>query len=264
MKIATIKQIGQSLGVTHQAVSKEYIKKGFIVRNAAGKIDIENKQNRAFLKSKGADFSVFYPKREADTAKPEAKVTPKTTEVKAESDICCTSSNAVKVIQSLGDRQIIYLPDQNLARYAAKLLDRELILWKGYCYVHHEWIKLADVLKLKEDHTEALVVAHPECTLDVLDISDHIGSTSGILKFVKDTDAEEFIVLTEMGMGHRLHKENPGKKIYMLEQAICANMKLTTLLSLYKALKYDQHHITVPEPTASRARRALERMMEII
>jgi len=184
--------------------------------------------------------------------------------VKAESDICCTSANAVEVVKSVPpDKEIIFVPDASLGGYVSRLLDRPMILWPGYCPTHHR-ILAEDVSMLKKAHPAAKVAVHPECTQDVLALADFIGSTSGILKYCRETDAPEFIVGTEIGVKHPLQKQNPGKTFYMLEQlADCPNMKLTTLEKMVWALEDMQPRVTVDPDTAARARRAIERMLAI-
>jgi quinolinate synthase len=187
-----------------------------------------------------------------------------TAAVKAESDCCCTSSNALKVIDYYRDREIIYLPDQNLARYAMKKLNRKIILWDGYCYVHHRLITPDKVDKLVKEHPGAKVVAHPECSAEVLKYADHVTSTSGMITYIKESDDNEFIVLTEHGHHYRIQNEVPGKTCFFIPDAICANMKLITLDSVYNALKNNQFIITVPEDIRVRAKKALDKMLEIV
>ncbi|OGL45436.1 MAG: quinolinate synthase [Candidatus Schekmanbacteria bacterium RBG_13_48_7] len=184
--------------------------------------------------------------------------------VKAESDCCCTSSNALKVIEHYKDKQIIYLPDQNLAKYAMKKLNRKIILWDGYCFVHHKKITREKVEELIEAHPGIPVIAHPECPPEILELADHITSTSGMIIYVKQSPESEFIVLTESGHKHRIKQEAPEKKCYFIEQAVCASMKLITLESVYNSLKNMQYLVTVTEDIRLRAKKALEKMLEIV
>ena len=183
--------------------------------------------------------------------------------VKAESDICCTSSNAVKIVKFLNEKQIIFIPDKNLGRYVAERVpEKEIILWDGYCTVHMRLTK-EEVLKTKELYPEAEFVAHPECREEVLSQADYIGSTSGMLKYVLESEKKQFIVGTEVGIIYRLQRENPDKQFYVpTEQFICANMKLTTLGWLARSLEKMVCKIEVPEDIACRARATLERMLE--
>lgn len=186
-----------------------------------------------------------------------------TADVKAESDICCTSANVVRVIDSLPDERVICIPDRNLARWAARNTKKEVIAWDGYCHVH-ERVTPEDVMKERKKHPKALLVAHPECRLDVLKMADHVTSTSGMLRFAAASSENEFIIGTEIGLLYRLRKENPDKVFYPLRKdMICPNMKKTTLKSVLRALKQDNYLIKVPEEIRIPAKRALDRMLEV-
>ena len=186
-----------------------------------------------------------------------------TADVKAESDICCTSANVVKVVDSLPDKKVICIPDKNLSLWAAKNTRKEIIAWDGFCHVH-ERVSVDDVTKARADHPEALFMAHPECRLDVLEMADHVTSTSGMLRFAKTSSKKEFIVGTEIGLLYRLKKENPDKVFYPLrEDMVCPEMKKTTLKSLLRALKEDTYLIKLPDEIRIPAKRALDRMLEI-
>ena len=188
-----------------------------------------------------------------------------TAEIKAESDICCTSANAVAVLQSLPeDREILFVPDQSLGDYAAKKSGREVILWPGYCPTHHR-ILAADIERAKAEHPDVRVVVHPECTSDVIALADHAASTTGILRYCRETDSDEFVIGTEIGILHRLRKENPAKRFYPASPlGDCPNMKLNTLEKMVWSLEDMRYEVTVPEPIASKARRAIERMLETV
>lgn len=186
-----------------------------------------------------------------------------TADVKAESDICCTSANVVKVIESLPDEKVICIPDRNLSMWAQQNTKKKVIAWDGYCHVH-ERVTPEDVKKAREEHPKALVIAHPECRLDVLELADHVTSTSGMLRFASASSAKEFIIGTEIGLLYRLRKENPDKIFYPLRRdMICPNMKKTTLNSVLRALKENTYIIKVPEEIRIPAKRALNRMLEI-
>lgn len=184
--------------------------------------------------------------------------------VKAESDICCTSSNAIEVVRSIPQERIIFVPDKNLGRYVqSNVPEKELILWRGFCPTH---IKLTDyeVSQAKESHPEAEFLAHPECQPGVLDLADHICSTGGMFKYVKNSPCKEFIIGTECGMLYRLRKENPDKQFFIpSERLVCPNMKLTTLGWVAHSLENMEHRIVVPEGIRVRAKDALDRMLEI-
>jgi len=186
-----------------------------------------------------------------------------TAAVKAESDICCTSANVVKVVNSLPSDRVICVPDKNLAAWAAKHTDKEIISWDGFCNVHDR-VSAADVIKAKAEHPGALVIAHPECPMEVLELADHVTSTSGMLRFCKSSDAREFIIGTELGLMYRLKKESPDKAFHPLRvDMLCPNMKRTTLSSVLRALEHMPCVIKVPEDIRIPAKRALDRMLEI-
>ena len=186
-----------------------------------------------------------------------------TAEVKAESDICCTSSNAVKVVNSLKEDQIIFVPDRNLALYMQRFTKKEILPWEGFCTVHDR-ITPDHVREAHGLHPGAIILVHPECRPEVIDLADHVASTSGIIRFVCDSVEKEFIIGTEVGILHRLTRECPAKKCYPLSQAaICTNMKKTDLNKVRNALISLQPRITVPEEIAHRARCAIERMLAV-
>lgn len=186
-----------------------------------------------------------------------------TAEVKANSDICCTSANVVKVVESLEEDTVICIPDRNLSMWAQKNTNKKIIAWDGFCHVHDRVTK-EDVLKARKTYPEALFVAHPECRLEVLELADHVTSTSGMLRFAKSSSASEFIIGTEIGLLHRLKKENPDKIFHPLRKdMICPNMKKTTLKSVLNALKEMKNVIKVPEEIRIPAKRALDRMLSL-
>ena len=186
-----------------------------------------------------------------------------TAEVKAESDICCTSANAVKVVESLDEDQVIFVPDRNLALYVARFSKKEIIPWEGYCIVHDRFTP-ADVREAREKHPEAEVIVHPECRPEVIDLADGVFSTSGIIRHACTGEGKEFIIGTEVGIFHRLGQECPGKWCYPLsEKAVCVNMKKTDLQKVCNALERLEPRITVPEEVARRARKAIDRMLAV-
>jgi quinolinate synthase len=186
-----------------------------------------------------------------------------TAEVKANCDICCTSSNAVKVVNSLDQEQIIFVPDQNLARYVARFTDKKILPWEGYCIVHDQFTP-DQVLKAKQIYPEATVIVHPECRPEVIDLADHIASTSGIIRRICSSKNHEFIVGTEVGILHRIKKECPDKLCYPLsDHAVCRNMKKTDLSKVHAALLDLKTRITVPEDVAVKARAAIDRMLSL-
>ncbi|MBI4709968.1 MAG: quinolinate synthase [Nitrospirae bacterium] len=186
-----------------------------------------------------------------------------TADVKAESDICCTSANGVKVVESLNSDKVICIPDRNLSRWIAKNTKKEVIAWDGFCHVHDR-VTPEDVNKARQEHPDALVVAHPECRIEILEAADHVTSTSGMLRFVTSSPAKEFIIGTETGLLYRLKKENPGKMFYPLRKdMICPNMKKTTLQSVFKVLETMTNEVKVPEDIRIPAKKSLDRMLEI-
>jgi quinolinate synthase len=186
-----------------------------------------------------------------------------TAEVKAESDICCTSSNAVNVVNSLHEDQVIFIPDRNLARYAARFTKKEILPWDGFCIVHDQ-ITPGHVKAAQERYPGAKVVVHPECRPEVIDLSDHVASTSGMIRHVCTTPDTSFIIGTETGILHRIKKECPSKSCYPLsESAVCRNMKKTDLIKVRDTLKTLRPRITVPEDIAQRARHSIERMLAL-
>jgi len=185
-------------------------------------------------------------------------------EVKAECDICCTSSNAVKVIKSLEEKEIIFVPDKNLGNYISKMVpEKEIILWEGFCPTHHK-ITANDIIKAREHHPDALILVHPECRPEVVDLADFVGSTKQIIDYATKSDNKKFIIGTEMGVLYSLKKNNPEKTFYMLSNAfICPNMKKTTLDSIYKSLKENQYKVELDAKIMDKASNALKRMLEV-
>jgi quinolinate synthase len=186
-------------------------------------------------------------------------------EAKAECDICCTSANAVEVVRSLDSDTILFGPDRNLAEYAAEKTGKTLIPlpeW-GFCPTHLLF-QPEEVIILKQQHPNAVVAVHPECTREMRKVADYIGSTSKMCKFVKESNAKEFIIGTEEGLLHRLRKENPEKIFYLAyDGAFCPNMKLNTLDRIYTSLKEEKHIVKVPEQIAEKAKLSLERMFQV-
>ena len=186
-----------------------------------------------------------------------------TAEVKAESDICCTSSNSVKIVNSLEEDQIIFVPDRNLAMYTQRFTRKEILPWEGFCTVHDQ-ITPDHVRQAHNLHPDAIILVHPECRPEVIDLADHVASTSGIIRYACNSSEKEFIIGTEIGILHRLTRDCPTKKCYPLSQAaICTNMKKTDLTKVRHALLELQPRVTVPDEIAHRARRAIERMLAV-
>ncbi len=183
--------------------------------------------------------------------------------VKAEIDVCCTSSNAVQVVESLPQEEILFLPDKNLGHYISQKTDKKIIIWEGYCVTHHR-VAPEELDKVRENHPGAPIAVHPECPPEIVQGADYVGGTSGILKFSRETAAQTVIIGTEMGMLHRLQKENPEKPFFLLSpRLICVNMKKTTLEKVLLSLQELAPEIEVEEEIARRAKQSLERMLAI-
>jgi len=186
-----------------------------------------------------------------------------TAEVKAESDVCCTSANAVKVIESLDAKEILFVPDQYLGHYISTKTNKKMFLWPGFCPTHVK-IQPEDIAKLKRQYPQAKTMVHPECRPEVIALADEVLSTGGMCRFARKTDAKEIIVGTEIGIIHRLKKENPGKKfIPASEHAICPNMKLITLEKVLWSLQDMAPEVKVPEEVRLKAKTAVDRMLQI-
>jgi quinolinate synthase len=186
-----------------------------------------------------------------------------TAEVKAQSDICCTSANGVEVVNSLDHNEVIFVPDRNLASYVARHTKKEIVPWNGYCYVHDRYTP-EEVRETRALHPGAEVLVHPECRPEVIDLADYVYSTSGMGKHVQRSDASEFIIGTEVGMLYRLKKENPKKKFYPLSRkAVCENMKKTDLEKVLSALQILEPQVKVPKEIADKARRSIDRMLAV-
>jgi quinolinate synthase len=185
-------------------------------------------------------------------------------EVKALTDICCTSANAPQVVRSLGVGRVLFAPDRNLAHWvASQVPEVQVIPWPGFCPTH-ERITAAQVHDAKSAHPRAKVMAHPECRPDVLELADAVLSTSGMLRYAAETDADEFIVVTEQGLLHGLRKAAPGKRFYTLDpEPVCPNMKLTTLVKVLEALDTLEPRVEVPEDVRLAALASVERMIAI-
>ena len=182
-------------------------------------------------------------------------------DVKAESDICCTSANAIEVVRNVKGERIIFTPDKNLAAYCQRFTDKEIIPWNGYCYVH-EKIREEEIRLAKKKFPDALILVHPECNPAVIDLADEVLSTGGMINFVKKSNKKKFLIGTEEGLIYRLTKENPGKEFYAAGTAkICRNMKLTTLNDVYFSLKEERYAIELPEGIIKSAGKTLKAML---
>ena len=186
-----------------------------------------------------------------------------TAAVKAHTDICCTSANAVKVVNSLPEDEIIFVPDRNLGRYAAQFSKKTFHFWDGFCPTH-ERLRAEEVIRLKGEHPDALFICHPECRPEVSALGDCVCSTSGMYTYVKNSPAKKFIIGTETGILYRMKKENPDKEFILASPAlICPNMKLISLDDILASLKSMSPVVKVPEEIRVPAKRALDRMLAV-
>lgn len=184
-----------------------------------------------------------------------------TAETKALSDICCTSANAVQVVKSLPEKEIIFVPDMNLGKYVQRFTDKKIILWPCYCYVHRD-IKKEQIMELKKMHQEAEILVHPECTPEVIDAADFVYSTGGMVKRAKESNSKEFIIGTEEGLCYRLKRESPDKKFYSTG-SVCSEMKKITFEKLVRSLETLEPRIKLSDKIIEDARKPIEKMMKI-
>ena len=186
-----------------------------------------------------------------------------TAAVKAETDVCCTSANAITIVNSLPDDRILFLPDRNLGHWVQRHTEKELILWNGYCPTHQR-ILAQQIAALKQEHPRAVVVVHPECTPDVIDLADEVLSTGQMVRYARRPEVSEIIVGTELGLIHRMKRENPEKTFIPVSLlTTCPNMKRITLEKVIWSLEDRQYPVEIPAEVAGRARRSIERMLEL-
>ena len=186
-----------------------------------------------------------------------------TAEVKAESDVCCTSANAIRVVESLNTQEILFIPDQYLGHYISDRTGRKMILWPGFCPTHVR-IRPERIKELRQEYPQAQIVVHPECMPEVIALADAVLSTGGMCRYAQRGEVKEMVVGTEIGIIHRLKKENPGKRfIPVSEQAICPHMKLITLEKVLWSLEEMSPEVKVPEAIRLRAKAAVDRMLEV-
>ncbi len=186
-----------------------------------------------------------------------------TADIKAESDICCTSANAVKVVNSLRQKEVVFVPDTNLAKYVARHSDKKIIPWNGWCYVHNKFT--AEGLKeAKRLHPDAKAIVHPECVSSVIDLADQVCGTSGMVGYVKKSPDKKFIIATEIGLIERLKLEEPERIFFQAPPGgTCLQMKRINLELVLEALQKDQYKVTVPEDIRMRAKEALDKMLNV-
>jgi quinolinate synthase len=181
-------------------------------------------------------------------------------DVKAVSDICCTSANAVKVVNSLSQEEIIFLPDKNLGRYVQSKSKKKIHLWEGFCAVHQE-LNSESLLEFKKEHPTAKIIAHPECKTDILEVADYVCGTGGMAKFASEDTSEDFVVVTECGMANKLREDVPGKNFFSFCN-FCSYMKATTLPMVAQSLYCERYRIDLPREIINKARKSIVRMLE--
>lgn len=185
-------------------------------------------------------------------------------DIKAEVDVCCTSANAVKVVEGLDAEEIIFVPDCNLASYVQRFTKKKIIPWAGYCIVHKRF-KVEEVEQIRERYPDALLMVHPEIDPEIVDLADEVASTNGMVQLARSSDRKRFIVGTEEGLIYRLQKENPDKEFYSLgTPKVCANMKKIHLVHVFQALQKDQYEVKVAPGIARGAKHALDEMLSYI
>ncbi|MBP3923792.1 quinolinate synthase NadA [bacterium] len=187
-----------------------------------------------------------------------------TAEVKSECDMCCTSSNALQVVKSMGVKELLFVPDTYLGKWVeSQLEDVKVHTYPGFCPTHLQ-IRPSDILDARKKYPNALVLAHPECHSEVVKLADYVGSTTGIMKYAKESDGKEFIIATEKGVVDRLERDIKDKKFYLIkENIICPNMKINTLTDIYNALENEEHEIIVDEEISKKAVHCINRMLEV-
>ena len=187
-----------------------------------------------------------------------------TAELKRHADVCVTSANAVDIVKALPNKNIFFIPDRNLAHFVAcQVPEKHFVYNEGYCPIH-ENMQLEEIKKVKEEHPDAEVLTHPECPQKILEISDYIGSTSGIIDYATKSTKKEFIICTENGVRYKLEKDNPGKNFYFTKtEPVCTDMKLITLEKVLHVLKTGENEVHLSEDLRKASQRSLERMLEL-
>jgi len=186
-----------------------------------------------------------------------------TAAVKAESDVCCTSSNALQIVESIDNDKILFVPDKNLGTYVADRTNKEVVVWDGYCNTHYR-VQIEDIEKVREKLPKVPILIHPECRPEVVAMADYAGSTAGILKFARESNEDTLIIGTEQGILYQLKKENPDKKFYVLSpKLICPNMKKTQLDKVLNSLENTEFEITITENIREKAYQSLNKMLEL-
>ena len=187
-----------------------------------------------------------------------------TAEVKAECDICCTSSNAVEIVKSLNSKRVLFVPDANLGKWVESRLDSvEVITYNGNCPVHHN-VTVSDIMHARKKYPDAKILIHPECKPEVSALGDYVGSTSGIINYVKKSNEKRFVIVTEKGVAERLERDYPDKEFIIIkDNMLCDSMKLTTLEEILYALERERHEITLDDSVRELSSNCIERMLRV-
>ncbi len=262
--------VGDSLGLSRQAMETEadvivfcgvlFMAETAHILNPDKKVLIPDSESGCELADMATVLELENKRREYPNATVVSYVN-SSAQIKASSDICCTSANAVRVVESLPSKEILFLPDRNLADYVAEQTGKKIIPWNGFCPVH-ENITLERIQELKREHPDAEIVVHPECTRGVRRIATYIGSTSQMARYIDDSNAKEFIIGTEDNFIHHVKKRNPDKIFYPVGTQ-CKGMRQITLEKLRDALLEMKYEIILPQKIRNRAKKALDRMMEV-
>ena len=265
--------LGDSLGLSRQAKKTDAEMIVFCgVKFMAETAKILSPEKKVLMPRKEAGCpmaNMVTPEDVLDMRKkyPEAKVVSyvnTNADVKAVSDVCCTSANAVEIVKNIDSNEIIFVPDKNLGSYVKRFTDKKIILWDGFCYVHDR-ISKEEVVSARKKYPDALLLVHPECKPAVIDLADEVLSTSGMLRFAKESNAKDFLIGTEEGMLYRLKKENPGKAFYNVgSRRICSDMKLTHPEDVYLALKEERNEIILSKDIIGASKKALEEMLKYV
>ncbi|RLF40641.1 MAG: quinolinate synthase [Thermoplasmata archaeon] len=263
--------VGDSLGLSRKAVETNadiivfcgvlFMAETAYILNPDKKVLIPDPNAGCFLADTATLSKLKAKKREYPNAAVVSYVN-SSAQIKAYSDVCCTSANAIQVVESIPSKEILFIPDRNLADYVAEHTDKKIIPWDGYCLVH-ENISIETIQRLKDLHPNAEIVVHPECKADVRHIANYIGSTSAMARYISESPAKEFIVGTEDNFVYRVRRDNPDKIFYPVGTK-CIGMRRITLEKLRDSLLEMKYEITIPENIRRKAKKALDKMLEVV
>ncbi|HEC89334.1 MAG TPA: quinolinate synthase NadA [Thermoplasmatales archaeon] len=263
--------VGDSLGLSRKAVETNadiivfcgvlFMAETAYILNPDKKVLIPDPNAGCFLADTATLSKLKSKKREYPNAAVVSYVN-SSAQIKAYSDVCCTSANAIQVVESIPNKEILFIPDRNLADYVAEHTDKKIIPWDGYCLVH-ENISIETIQRLKDMHPNAEIVVHPECKADARHIANYIGSTSAMARYISESPAKEFIVGTEDNFVYRVRRDNPDKIFYPVGTK-CIGMRRITLEKLRDSLLEMKYEITIPENIRRKAKKALDKMLEVV